>query len=388
MINLQYLMNLNILNECAIECTKQSRWKESTQRYIANMVANNIELQDEVLEHRYKVRPTIDFTINERGHIRQIESPVVRDRIIQKALTKYILTPALRPCLIYDNYASLKLRGTAFARKRFEIMLRKYIAKNGIDGYVLLIDIKKYFDSIDHDILKQLIAPKLANVPLDIMDLINYAIDTSSTTNKGLNLGSEVPQIMAIYYLNYIDQYIKCVKSVKYYGRYMDDSFIICKTKNEARNLLAEIEEKLHHLKLEVNAKKTQIIKISHGFTYLQVKYKVLPTGKIIKSMSHGKIVREKRRLRAFKRMYDQGRMSEEDIWNCYQSWRGTVALDHNACYRTLQQMNELYRSLFPEHKERIREKRSNLVHMINRDIERDDLKLMFNNKNKRLNYE
>jgi len=56
--------------------------------------------------------------------------------------------------VIYDNYASLKNRGTSFARRRFEIMLRKFIRKNGTDGYVLLIDIKKYFESIDHDILK------------------------------------------------------------------------------------------------------------------------------------------------------------------------------------------------------------------------------------------
>jgi len=72
-------------------------------------------------------------------------------------------------------------------------MLRSYIFHNGTDGYILLIDIKKYFGSIDHEILKQLIVPKLSNEPKEILDLIYYVIDTSSNTNKGLNLGSEAP---------------------------------------------------------------------------------------------------------------------------------------------------------------------------------------------------
>ena len=84
MATLEQLVELDMLNECAMECTKQSRWKESTQRYIADMLARNVQLRDEVLQHRYKVSPTIDFTINERGHIRNIEAPVVKDRVIHK----------------------------------------------------------------------------------------------------------------------------------------------------------------------------------------------------------------------------------------------------------------------------------------------------------------
>lgn len=80
MATLEQLVELDKLNECTVECTKQSRWKESTQRYFADMLTRNIQLQDDVLRHRYKVSPTIDFTINERGHIRKIEAPVVRDR--------------------------------------------------------------------------------------------------------------------------------------------------------------------------------------------------------------------------------------------------------------------------------------------------------------------
>lgn len=368
-----------MLNMCAKECTQQSRWKETTQRYMSNMLINNISLQEEVLNHEYKVHPTIDFKINERGHIRQIEAPVVRDRVVHKTLTKNVLIPALRPYLIYDNYASLELRGTTFARKRFEIMLKDYVRKNGNDGYILLIDIKKYFESIDHDVLKALITPKIKDVSQDVMDLIYYVIDTSSHTGKGLNLGSEAPQIFAVFFLGPIDNYVKIVRGVKYYGRYMDDIFVIGSSKDDLASLLREIEGVLAALKLVINEKKTSITKLSHGFTWLQIKYNILPTGRILKRPAHKKIVRERRRLKAFKRMLDAGQMTELEIWNCYQSWRGTLVKEHNACYRTLKSMDALYKSLFPEHEEYKRIGRKEVFKEVYKTAEKEDLKFLFN---------
>ena len=367
-------MELNTLNECAYECTKQSRWKETTQRYIADMLIRNLELQGEVLGGHYSVRPTTDFFINERGHIRKIEAPVVRDRIVQKSLTVHVLTPSLRPYVIYDNYASLKMRGTHFARKRFEIMLRRYIAKNGVDGYILLGDIQKYFESVVHEILKQLIAPKIASEPKEVIDLIHYVIDNSSHSDRGLNLGSECPQIFAVYYLNLLDVFVKVVKAVKFYGRYMDDFFSIAKTKAELASLLIEIEQKLAELGLKINGKKTHIVKLTHGFTFLQVKYDILPSGKILKRPAHSKVVRERRRLRAFKRMLDIGRMSEAKIWNCYKSWRGSVVREHNACTKTLRSMDELYTSLFPVHVDESPKGRYEICAEIFMDAEARDL--------------
>ena len=184
MATLEQLTDLDTLNRCAYECTKQSHWKETTQRYLANMLPNNLSLQKDILEGKYKVLPTNNFYLNERGHIRYIEAPATRDRIIQKTLMKQVLSPSIIPYLIYDNYASIKNRGTSFARKRFEIMLKRYYAHNGLDGYILLIDIKKYFENIDHEVLKQLLAPRLVKEPQETIDLIFYLIDRSSHSHK------------------------------------------------------------------------------------------------------------------------------------------------------------------------------------------------------------
>ena len=374
-------MELQTLNECTYECTRQSRWKETTQRYLSNLLVKNVELQEQVLNGTYRVSPTVDFTLNERGHIRQIEAPVVRDRIVQKTLMKHVLTPSLRPFLIYDNYASLTLRGTSFARKRFEVMIHRYIQKHGTDGYILMIDVKKYFNNIDHNVLKELIAPRIANEPQDVKDLIHYMIDTSSKTGKGLNLGSECPQIFAVYYLNPIDHFVKVVKSVKYYGRYMDDIFVIGRSKAELSTLLSDIEQQLSKLRLEINKDKTYITKLTHGFTWLQVKYSITKTGHVVKRMAHGKVMRERRRLKAFRRMMDAGQMAENDIWLAYQSWRGTVIQDHNACYKTILSIDALYASLFPQHHDIPNTTRSVLVKQVNKEAEIEDLKLLFHLK-------
>ena len=357
-------MDLSILNECAYECTKQSRWKEATQRYLSNLLINNLELKKEVLSGNYHVSPTVDFDLNERGHIRHIEAPIVRDRVIQKVLTKHVLTPLLRPHIIYDNYASLKDRGTSFARKRFEIMLRRYMHHYGIDGYILLIDIKKYFENIDHDVLKRMIYPLIKNEDKRVIDLIHYIIDTSSKTDKGLNLGSEAPQILALYYLTPLDTFLKVVKGIKYYGRYMDDIFIIGASKKELSSLLGNIDDVLSILKLEINWRKTHILKLSHGFTFLQVKYNILDGGRILKRLTRKKIVRERRRLKSLRMVVDRRSMTENDAYNCYQSWRGSIVRDHNACCVTVFKMDEIYVSLFPLHKEEKRKTRREMFEM------------------------
>lgn len=359
-MDLEELFTLENLNEAFYESAKISYWKDSTQRYRANLLPNNIKLQDDLLNGTYKVSPTVNFKINERGKIRDIEAPAVRDRIVQKVICKKVLVPKLSKYFIYDNYASIKNRGTSFARKRLDILLRRYIRKYGNDGYILKVDIKKFFESIDHTVLKQMLLCKL-KVSEPVMTLIFYCIDTSSKTDKGLNLGAEIPQVLAIFYLSELDNYIKSVKGVKYYGRYMDDMFIISNDKEELKELLTDIKAQLARLKLEVNDKKTIITTLHHGFAFMQIKYNVVG-GKIIKRPTRSKIVRERRRLKKYRGLHEQGLMSEIDIRNCYKSWRNGLIKVCNACYKTVQTMDRLYDELFPIKEIKIKQSRNDII--------------------------
>lgn len=371
-MTIEELTTLEKLNNAFYSATKASKWKPSTQRYRSNLLQNNLTLQEELRNGTYRAEPTVNFWINERGKKRYIESPKVKDRIVQKVLTTEILLPYLTRPLIYDNYASLKGRGVTFARKRINIMLRRFIQEYGIEGYVLLIDVKEYFASIDHEILKEMVHARI-HEPEEIMGLIDYVIDTSSATDKGLNLGSEAPQIFSVFYLSPVDNYIKTVRGCRYCGRYADDMIIIARTKEELKDLQIGIEDQLKKLKLRINEHKTQIIKLSRGFTYLQIKYSIDPkTLKIIKRPTHKKIARERKRLKKFRKLYDNKILTELEIHNAYKSWRNSVTKDCNACKRTIRSTDRLYEELFPEHEQHVRQTRQEILKEIRKEYKDD----------------
>ena len=346
-MTIEELTTIENLNNAFLKTSKISHWKESTQRYKANLLINNISLQEELRSGTYKTNPTTKFTICERGKLRNIEAPAMRDRVVQKVLCEKILIPQLTKYLIYDNYASLKDRGVAFARKRIDIFLGCFK-----EGYVLQIDIKSYFPSIDHEVLKRMLHDKIHEPP-EIMNLIDYIVDASSETSKGLNLGSEAPQIFAIFYLSRLDNYIKTVKRVKYYGRYMDDMIIFSESKQELKELLEDIKRELKEIKLEINEKKTHITKLSHGFTFLQIKYNI-NHGKIVKRPTRAKITRERRRLKKYKKI-----LTGEDAQNAYKSWRNSLTKDCKQSKRSIHNTDRLFDSLFaPKEKEKSSRKR------------------------------
>ena len=287
-------------------------------------------------------------------------------------LMNNVLLPALERPLIYDNYASLKGRGTILARKRMDVHLQRFIREHGTDGYILQIDIRKYFESIDHEVLKRLSRKEVHESP-EIMNLIDYLIDTASTTGKGLNLGSECPQIFAVYYLHTVDTWLKVVCGERYYGRYMDDIYVISDSKEHLRELLNGIKARLAELKLEVNERKTHITKLTHGFTFLQIKYSF--NGKhIVKRLTHDKITRERRRLKAFRRLVDRGEMTEVKAYNCYKSWRQSALKDSNACWNSIQNIDALFRELFPDCKKTEKPSRERVVNEIFENADTEDL--------------
>ena len=375
-MTLEELTTLDNICDAFYQCAKVSFWKESTQRFRANLLLKALELQEDLRAEKYEVSQTIDFTLYERGKRRQINAPVIRDRVVQKLLMNHILTPALTRPLIYDNYASLKGRGTSLARKRMDVHLQRYIRKHGTDGYILQVDIKKYFESIDHETLKRLYR-KEVHEPDEIMRLIDYIIDTSSKTGVGLNLGSECPQIFAIYYLHTIDTWLKVVCGEKYYGRYMDDIYVISDNKEYLKELLQGIRERLTELKLEVNEKKTHITKLTHGFTFLQLKYN-FNGNHIVKRLTHEKIARERRRLKAFRRLTTKGKMTQVKAYNCYKSWRQTAIKDSNACYNSIQSIDRLFRELYPNCKTTDKKNRTDITNMIFSEVDPQDIEAMW----------
>lgn len=148
-----------IRGTCRLE--RSSGWKQSAQRFLLNRLTEVSNLQKDVLTGTYQPDQGGKFRIHENGHERIIHAMTPRDAVLQHVLTDEVLIPALRRYLIYDNGASLKGKGISFTRRRFEEHLRWHYRRYGTDGYILLIDFRKYFDNIRHDTALRLVAEKI-----------------------------------------------------------------------------------------------------------------------------------------------------------------------------------------------------------------------------------
>ena len=165
------------------------------------------------------------------------------------------------------------------------------------------------------------------------------------TGDIGLGLGSQISQTLCLAVPNRLDHMIKERCGMKFYGRYMDDGYIISESKEQLKECLTAMKEICSQLGLNLNEKKTHIRKLRGGFTFLKTKYHVMPSGKIIKRPARQNITRMRRKLKRFKKLVDKGEISMRAVYHSYQSWRSHIA--PTRCFRSRRRMDELFKSLF-----------------------------------------
>lgn len=320
-------------------------WKESVQRYEASLLPNVLETKRKLLAGEDVRRGFVEFTVNERGKTRHIKSVHISERIVQKCLCGEVLSPLLERPLIYDNGASIKGKGTQFALKRLTTHLRRFYRANGNsnEGYALQIDFRKFFDSIDHRALARQLAPQIHD--RRIRKLL-WSFIQAFGPEKSLGLGSEVSQICAVFFPNAVDHFIKERLRIKYYGRYMDDLYLIHTSKEYLKDCLMQIKGLCATLGITLHEKKTRIVRITQGLNFLKGRYFLSKTGKIIRLPSKDSTVRMRRKLKKYRRLCDTGRMAAADVRTSYQSWRGCFRKRFDAYYK-IKRMDRLYSELF-----------------------------------------
>ena len=338
------LFSYENLYESFYKCRVGVRWKESIQRYELNLPVNIEKLYDALMRRDYKSPGFHEFIINERGKQRHIRSVHISERVVQKTLCDGYLVPLLEHNPIYDNSATIKGKGTDFALDRMKIHLRNYYLDTGTNvGYILIFDFSDYFGSIDHDILHEQLMRNVTDH--DIRNIIFYLVSNFGTI--GLGLGSQVSQILSVAFPNEIDHLLKDHYGIKYYGRYMDDGYIICNSMKEAMYYKEVLFDACKGHRINISDRKVHIERIDKGFQYLKKDTILTETGKVVMALRNESFKIERDRLRNLRTLLDRGIVTTDNVIQGYKSWRGWANRYDNR--RSIYHTDKLYFTLFPE---------------------------------------
>lgn len=307
--------------------TKNKRKISNFDDYYSENIINirNIINSKNYIPSKYNI-----FFIRE-PKVRIIMSQNIKDKIINHLVAKYFLIDIFDRKLIKENTATREKKGTHYALNLFKKYINYY--KNKYDDfYILKFDISKYFYNIDHSIVKDIIKHEIKDK--EVLKIINRIVDSTDLSyvnnsisyfkkkeidrlnkldiidkaikikeieelplykkGKGLPIGNMTSQIIATFYLNSLDHYIKENLGIKHYIRYMDDGVLIFHNKGYLDYCLKEIEKKLKELKLSLN-KKSKIYRSNEEIEFLGFRF--LIKNRLIMKISNKTKKRFKRRL-------------------------------------------------------------------------------------------
>lgn len=277
---------------------------------------NTYGLTHEVREGTYRLSPYQTFIIYEPKK-RIIVATRIRDRQFQMALCEAGLYEDITEHFIYDNCACQKGKGTDFALKRMKTHIRKFYQKHGRNGWVMKLDVRKFFPSTRHDVAKAAIAKRVSD--LRARQAVFDVID-SFDGEVGIGLGSQISQLVELAVLDSLDHFIKEELRIKHYVRYMDDMIFIHESKEYLKWCWAEIEKRLNQIHLELN-EKSCMYPLKQGVKFLQWRFIITESGRIRQKMNNGKLGKERKRLKALLNKEARGEVEEGTAERSLQAW-------------------------------------------------------------------
>lgn len=322
------------LFSASIECERGVSWKESVQRFALRRALNCAELSRELRDESYRKRPAQHFLLHERGKARRISAVHFRDRVVQKSLCRNSLIPLLSRGLIYDNSATLEGRGTEFARTRFAKHLRRAWGRWGSAGYLVHYDFRSYFASIDQRRAMGRLEGKLLGLCRNDEEMLSarrvlwLARQFICEEDRGLGLGNQTSQIVAVEYASPIDHMICEVLRLGLSGRYMDDGYAFCPDAETARLALGAIEAKAVSLGLSLHPRKCGIEPVDREHVFLKYRFRVdARSGQVAMAPVAETLRRYRRRHLKFCRLAAAGVIGMDAVDASETSFRSVVKL-------------------------------------------------------------
>lgn len=347
------------------KCKRGVSWKHSVQNYAIHLYEYIYKTLEKIEKAETVCKGFVEFDINERGKQRHIKSVHISERVVQKLCCMFYLTPLIDRSLIYDNFASTKGKGTHKCLRRLRCQLQKYYRKYGNKGYILLIDIKGFFDHIKHiEVFKKLKSlcndNRIVELIMQFVDAFNPLFSKRTSKKKltkirkfkkrlsgvSMGLGSEVSQTFAKSYTNEIDHFMKEVLHLPF-GHYMDDYWIISSSKKHLQKVLEIFKTMASKIGLALNENKTRIYRLKDTWTFLKVKFNLLNSGKVLRRVGRKSVTRMRRKLKKLQVKLNNHEIEFETVLMSYESWKGHIK--DKSSRKTKHRMDKLYNKLFIE---------------------------------------
>lgn len=343
----------NILKIYESEVSKNTKNKRKVYHFEKNKM-QNIEYVYQTLQNPNYDGGKYNIFLVKRPKYRVVMSLNLRDKIINHYFTRFFLMPKLTKYLDPRNVATRSKMGTSAGIQ----YVKKYIEKNKKHDkfYILKIDISKYFYSIDHQVLKEMLKKDLDEFEYhyaeSIIDSTNHPYINDCIKNlkqkeyavtnrideidkipfykigKGLPIGNMSSQFLSFFYLNALDHKIIHDFHVKHYVRYMDDFLLIHPSKKHLEYCLREIKKILEETyKLQLNLNKTKIYSSTEGFEFLGYRFRLYHK-KTIMTLRQDSINRIKKRVKEVNYLYNHNQISFESAFssmnNFLHSYKGS----------------------------------------------------------------
>jgi len=309
----------------ARKARRGKRDRRCVQRFEFDIEKELLRLQQELQAETYCPGEFRTHWIT-RPKPRLISAAPYRDRVMHHALMN-VLEPILDRHFNPHSYACRQGKGTHAAADRLQALMRRH-------AYVLQCDIRKYFPSIDHSILKTQFRRLIKDEKvLDLMDLVVDKSNAQEPTfeyfadddlfspfarRRGLPIGNLTSQWFANWYLTPLDHFVTNDLGIGAYVRYCDD-FLLCHSDRHAlREAMVQVGELLAGLRLRVHEERVSVRPAQLGVTF--VGYRIWSTHRLIRKLN---IRVFRRRIRWMRRAYAAGMISWDDIKPRLASWIG-----------------------------------------------------------------
>lgn len=312
------IYDFQALHEAYRRARRGKRDRHDVKRFELDLEGELIQLQNELIWGMYETGRYRRFKVYEPKE-REVAALPFRDRVLQHSLVAAI-EPIWEKRFIHESYACRPGKGTHAGADRAQAMLRKVKREHG-HVYVFKADISKFFYSIDHEILRQLVRKRIrCKQTLGLIDQIIESTVCDSSRRVGLPIGNLTSQLFANAYLHELDCFVKHQLREKLYIRYMDDFCVIHHDKAHLQQVRREVEAFLWDaLRLKTNAK-TQVFPVGTVFGRALdfLGYRIWPTHRKLRRSSISRITRS---LRLLQKKYAKGLVGLDRISQSVNSW-------------------------------------------------------------------